>query len=244
MMWRRNCFVLFCLVLCALYCFQVYAADYTLSEEDYPPAVDSGNGSVSWLSSIPDDDINFDQYQEIMAMLYPSLEEDEDEDYSVASGSNARLASSSNAFVSDDVGTPGISLYSSYTPYDSSISTSVIAYMSDVLPKLGNVDYVLFRHGQYSYRLVYADQMEYTGGDFSAATAEYVAYDSRYYTWSSGSEGSFTLRPGNYIVYSNLGAYPMLDAETVHTKLLLFLGAVFFLFVIYRSIFHPGKVSM
>ena len=84
-----------------------------------------------------DDDISFEEWQDQVA--------------------SSSVASRSNAFRSSEPP----SLYSSYTPYDSSISTTVIQYMSDVLPKLGNVSYVLFRSGQYTYRLVYADDLQY-----------------------------------------------------------------------------------
>ena len=77
MMWRRMYCVLLCLVLCALYCFRSFADEYTLTEEDfmapegYPQAAqDDVNG---WLSSVPDEDMDFDQYQQIMEILYPEL---------------------------------------------------------------------------------------------------------------------------------------------------------------------------
>ena len=142
--------------------------------------------------------MDFDQYQQIMEILYPELaeedEEDEDdmadieddddmEDIPVASGSNARVASASNAgrtkkaqTVANILTVNSPVVYSSYTPYDSSISTTVITYMSDVLPKLGNVHYVLFRHGQYAYRLVYAKDMVCNGTTFTAEDAQYIAY--------------------------------------------------------------------
>lgn len=132
--------------------------------------------------------------------------------------------------------------YSSYTPYDSSISTSVVSYMSDVLPKLGNVSYVLFRSGQYTYRLVYADDLYFADGVFSSASADYISYDSRDYLWTAGVEGSFTLRTNGYIVYSDLGNYPVLARDAVYLYVILFLGVIFLLFVIYRSFFNPGRV--
>lgn len=135
-----------------------------MAPEGYPQA--ETNDVNGWLSSVPDEDMDFDQYQQIMEILYPELaeedEEDEDdmadieddddmEDIPVASGSNARVASASNAgrtkkaqTVANILTVNSPVVYSSYTPYDSSISTTVITYMSDVLPKLGNVHYVLF----------------------------------------------------------------------------------------------------
>ena len=269
MMWRRMYCVLLCLVLCALYCFRSFADEYTLTEEDFmapegysQAAQDDVNG---WLSSVPDEDMDFDQYQQIMEILYPELAEEEEneddmddteddddmEDIPVASGSNARVASASNAgrtkkaqTVANILTVNSPVLYSSYTPYDSSISTTVVTYMSDVLPKLGNVHYVLFRHGQYAYRLVYAKDMVWNGTTFTAEDAQYVAYDSRYYTWTSGSEGSFRLQANNYIVYSDLEGYPMLQSEATYYWLMIFFAGVALLFVIYRSLFSPGRVRI
>lgn len=267
MIWRRMYCVLLCLVLCALYCFRSLADEYTLTEEDflapegYPQSETYDvNG---WLSSVPDEDMDFDQYQQIMEILYPELAEgddeddmadDEDDDYledvAVASGSNARTASPSNAgrdkakTVANIMNISSPVVYSSYTPYDSSISTTVVTYMSDVLPKLGNVHYVLFRHGQYAYRLVYAKDMVCNGTTFTAEDAQYVAYDSRYYTWTSGSEGSFRLQANNYIVYSDLEGYPMLQSEATYYWLVIFFAGVALLFVIYRSLFSPGRMRI
>lgn len=269
MIWRRMYCVLLCLVLCALYCFRSFAGEYMLTEEDfmapegYPQvAQDDVNG---WLSSVPDEDMDFDQYQQIMEILYPELAEgdededdmadDEDDDYmedvAVASASNARVASPSNATrakkaqtVANIMTVNSPVVYSSYTPYDSSISTTVVTYMSDVLPKLGDVHYVLFRHGQYAYRLVYAKDMVCDGTTFTAEDAQYIAYDSRYYTWTSGSEGSFRLQANNYIVYSDLEGYPMLQSEATYYWLIIFFAGVALLFVIYRSLFSPGRVRI
>ena len=84
MIWRRMYCVLLCLVLCALYCFRSFADEYTLTEEDflapegYPQSETYDvNG---WLSSVPDEDMDFDQYQQIMEILYPELAEGDDED--------------------------------------------------------------------------------------------------------------------------------------------------------------------
>lgn len=165
-----------------------------------------------------DDDISFEEWQDQVA--------------------SSSVASRSNAFRSSEPP----SLYSSYTPYDSSISTTVIQYMSDVLPKLGNVSYVLFRSGQYTYRFVYADDLQYVNGVFSSPGADYISYDSRDYQWYSGTEGSFTLRTNGYIVYSDIGDYPVLARDSMYLYAVMFLGVIFLLFTLYRSFFNPGRV--
>lgn len=269
--------VLLCVVLSAVHNVPAYADEYTLGPEDYlppevpePSQVDVAN---SWLSSVPDDEMEFDQYQQIMEILYPELaeteedgeddDEDDDgdddleesdrlEDDADASGSDARRASGSDARRDKHDKAQTVAnimsiqsapvVYSNYTPYESSISTTVIAYMSDVLPKLGDVHYVLFRQGRYDYRLVYADEMIYENGVFTAQDASYVAYDSEYSTWHQGPEGGFRLNAGSYIVYSDLGGYPMLASESVPVMLLAFCGAVFLVFTIVRSWLSPQRM--
>ncbi len=177
-----------------------------MAPEGYPQA--ETNDVNGWLSSVPDEDMDFDQYQQIMEILYPELaeedEEDEDdmadieddddmEDIPVASGSNARVASASNAG-----------------------RTKKAQTVANIL----------------------------TSTTFTAEDAQYIAYDSRYYTWSAGTEGSFRLQANNYIVYSDLAEYPMLQSEGTYYWLIIFIAGVAFLFVIYRSLFSPGRVRI
>lgn len=172
--------------------------------------------------------------------LEDDYQEDDLESDSVeyASGSNA---TGSNARYSS--GNDGIMLLSNHEPYDNgSVSSTVVNYMADVVPKLGLVHYVLFRAGQYDYRLYYSKDLEYNGaGDFSADAAEYISYDSRYYTWEYGSESNFSLDAGSVLVYSDLGGYPMLNSGETSTWLLAFLGAVYFVFVVVRSFLSRNK---
>lgn len=195
-----------------LYCIPAFADDWEVYETDIRETAVENNHI--------DEFEDFYEWQEYMD--------------SVATSSVATRSNSARAITP----TP----YSSYTPYDSSISTTVIQYMSDVLPKLGNVSYVLFRSGQYTYRLVYADDLQYVNGMFSSTGADYISYDSRDYQWYSGSEGSFTLRTNSYIVYSDLGDYPVLARDAVYLYVILFLGVIFLLFTIYRSFFNPGRM--
>ena len=209
--------LLFSLGLCALYPVSAFAGDWQVFVPEHPV-----------------DDLSLDE-----ADPFPYLDEiTEDEEYLVND-----LASGSDwvATGSDSPGFDAAAPYGSYNPYDSGISTSVLAYMEDVLPKLGNVHYVLFRSGQYTYRMVYADDMELRSGVFTADNASYVAYNSRDSYWSTGQEGSFRLSAGNYIVYSDLGEYPSLDSVGIYLWVLIFIASVFFLFTIYRSMFSAGR---
>lgn len=167
----------------------------------------------------------------------------EDDPIEIASASDA---SGSNAARSSRSSDDGIMLLSAHDPYDSgSISSSIVNYMADVVPKLGLVHYVLFRAGQYDYRLYYSKDLEFNGsGRFSASQAEYISYDARYYTWSYGSESNFSLSAGSVLVYSDLGGYPMLNAGETSTWLLAFLGTVYFLYVVVRAFLSRRKITL
>lgn len=148
-------------------------------------------------------------------------------------------------YLIDTYSGPGVSTYAlGYDTYDGSISTSVVTYMTDVLPKLGNVSYVLFRSGQYDYRLVYAEEMEYSDGYFSADDADYIAYDSRYYTFSEGSEGRFSLTVSDYMVYSDLGPYPALASDSVYVLVVAMMVAVLLLWGIVKTFFSSSRYHL
>lgn len=233
-----------CLVLCLLHPVAVRAEDWTV----YVP--DDQTTGLSYqavlqpdaVETVDDDDDEDDEYPDDDVELINDLATDSDWQFVQSTPSNvARItASTTDSVVQND----GIMLLSNYQPYDSSMSTSVIAYYDDVLPKLGNVHYVLFRSGQYDYRLVYGKDLEYSNGYFSADSVQYVAYSTRYYTWSQGMERSFGLSAGNYLVYSDLGDYPMLHSESIYQWLLILLGAVYLLFIIYRAMFSPRRVTL
>lgn len=234
--------LLFCMVLCLLYCVPAFADDWEVfvpdpegSNLDDPDRF-SDRIPVTLPPSLTVDD--FDSWEDWEEYLYGDeipVEDDRPE----ASPSNAqRRATPSNAPVM-------IQPMANYNnPYDGTISTTIVQYFSDVIPKLGNVDYVLFRSGQYQYRMVYADEIVLNGNTFTAVDARYVVYDSRYYTWSFGNEGAFSLRAGNYLVYANVGDYPVLARDHIGLMTLAFMGAVFLVFTICRSFFSPARMTL
>lgn len=76
------------------------------------------------------------------------------------------------------------------------------------------VDYVYFRDSQYVYSLVYGD-LSYSGSSFSGSGCTRIDYNtytgsSQQPTFSVSHPSSFSLSVGNWLVYSNLGDYPML----------------------------------
>ena len=127
-------------------------------------------------------------------------------------------------------------------PYDGSMSSSVINYFDDIVQKLGGVHYVFFRSGQYSYRLIYGKDMSLSGSYFSGSECSYYAYDTRYYTWQHGVEGSFSLDAESYLVYSDLGAYPALASGSIAGWLIAFCMVLYLLFVILRALFAPQRM--
>lgn len=168
MRWKNV--VLCSLFLCVMGSVPVYADEYTLTAESY--ASDSQNSSApsldvnSWLATVPDD-MDFDTYQEIMALMHPELaddyEEEElpDEDVDVASSSTARRSRTNVTY-------NNVSVASNYVPDNDQISTSVLQYFRDMVVKLPyGTDYVFFRVNDYEYRLVYGKELSYSNGVFS-----------------------------------------------------------------------------
>lgn len=232
-----------CLVLCLLHPVAARAEDWTVYVPDDEAVGLPYQASVlsDPVETVVDDDED-DEYFDDEVELINDLASGSDWQLAQSTPSNAARirASSYDTVVQND----GIMLLSNYRPYDSSMSTSVIAYYDDVLPKLGNVHYVLFRSGQYDYRMVYGKDLVYNNGNFTAGSVRYVAYSTRYYTWTQGTESAFSLSAGDYLVYSDLGDYPMLHSESIYQWLLILLGAVYLLFIIYRAMFSPRRVTL
>lgn len=212
---RRLIYVILCgLVLSVMGCIPVFAADY----EVYAPFDSETMDSVSFPVSGEVNDLDFETWQEMLASP------------SEASPSSA---------------TYNIQVMSSYSGvYDGSISTSVLTYFRGMTEKLSpSSHYVLFRQSQYIYRLVYGENLVCNGNRFTGTDMMYITYDTRDYVLSSGNEGSFSLNAGNYIVYSDIGdIYPILveGVKNYEFKALLFLCAMYLLFVIVRSFFNVG----
>lgn len=212
---RRLIYVILCsLVLFAMGCTPVFAADYEVYAPSDSEILDSAPSPVS--GEINDSD--FETWQDILASP------------SEASPSSA---------------TYNIQVMSSYSGvYDGSISTSVLTYFRGMTEKLpSSSHYVLFRQSQYIYRLVYGENLVCNGNRFTGTDMMYITYDTRDYVLSSGSEGTFSLSAGSYIVYSDIGdIYPVLveGVKNYEFKALLFLCTMYLLFVIVRSFFNVG----
>ena len=107
--------------------------------------------------------------------------------------------------------------------YQGTISTTYLTMFRDVVSSLPVTDdYVLFRSGESTYTLVAGD-LDYSGTftlngegkQYDITSVSGSGYSNSYYGYSVGSITSFTLTPGNYLVYSNLGDYPTLEERGV-----------------------------
>lgn len=230
--------------LCCLGAFPSFADDWAVWVPDGEETeLSSGISLTSLLADeVEEDEETEDEYIE---------DDEEDEDVELindlatasdASGSDAvRSVSSSD---SDEVDVnAGIVLLSAYSPYDYGLSSSVLAYFDDYVGRLGAEHYVFFRSDQNSYRLVYGSDLTLTGSDFVGTDCNYVSYNSHDYTWESGLEGEFSLSAGDYLVYSDLGDYPVLAAESVPARLIAFVAVLYLLFVVFRSWFSPQHMQ-
>lgn len=206
--------------LCALYAFPVFADDWEVYVPDSEAVV------------VPSDRV--DSYSA------PFIE-DEWEDEIELINDLATVSDWRPTATPSNVVAP---IAQGYIPYDSAMSTSAVQFFKDYIDKLGGVHYVLFRSGQYTYRLVLSSDLSVDGSSFSAPDADYVTYDTRYYTWSTGHEGAFSLKAGNYLVYSDVGDYPVLASGSLVLWIIVFLGTVVFLFNVVRVLFAPHRMSL
>ena len=255
MMMRWKHVILCTLVLSAFGCSNVFADEYTLTEENQAADSVQDENTVpdlnGWLSSVSDDDIDFDQYQEIMSIMYPELAEtDEDEDdWDVASPSNASRSDAKRT-VQNILTFNSVAPASAYpSPNDGTISTTYLQYFKDMLVKLPHdTQYVFFRVNDYEYRMVYGDAINLSGDVFSGDDLSYIRYyrTNNYSVWKleSGYEGSFRLTTNGYLVYSNVGdLYPSMNGGvyTYAFYACLFVLVLTLLFNVVHAFFFVGK---
>ncbi len=230
----RYGFVVLCsAILFCLWCVPSYADEYTV----YVPTPEEVNVQsvvpYSWLT-------DFDEWTEATDELYADEYADQEATPSQATPSRASRA------LSETIGISPMSSYSS--PYDGSISTSVLTYFQGIVEKLPpDAHYVLFRQSIYGYRLVYGTDLRLTGTNFNGTGLSYVTYDTSTYRLQSGSEGTFSLSAGTYLVYSDLGSvYPVLvtGVRNYEFKALFFLCVLYLLFMVYRAFFSPTRITI
>ncbi len=115
----------------------------------------------------------------------------------------------------------------SYEVYDGNPSNTYIQYYKDILGSVSITEnYVVFRSGQYDYKMVVGDIVHNNGlftsdkeckvYSFSQADTGYNGY----YTYDVFSIDSFVLDSENKIVYSDLGGYPELEERGAKYEIL------------------------
>lgn len=129
----------------------------------------------------------------------------------------------------------------SYSVYQSlSPNSQYLDWAESYLPRVGfGEDYVFFRSGQYQYCFARGDlslSSGTIGGDdiqctFLNLSSAGVSDSSLTY-----SSGSFSLVPGNKVIYSNLGDFPTLSPEYFYLECLIFCAVVACVMSILRSI--------
>lgn len=141
----------------------------------------------------------------------------------------------------------GLSLYSSHAvPSDFGVGTSNINIFGPVVSKLPyGTHYVYWREGQYEYRLAYGESLEYDGSRFLGDSVEVVTYRTNtgygsQATFVYSAESNFTLSPGSYLVWSDLGHYPTLYERGVqdYVETACFGLAVCFVLWLIKSLFR------
>lgn len=109
----------------------------------------------------------------------------------------------------------GIEPYASIAE-DYGVGTSNTAIFGPVASKLPyGTNYVYWRNSQYQYCFAYSADLQLSGTTFSAPDAVVVTYTTStgynsQATFTTASESNFILNAGNYLVWSDLGDYPIL----------------------------------
>lgn len=109
----------------------------------------------------------------------------------------------------------GIEPYASIAT-DYGVGTSNIQIFAPVASKLPyGTNYVYWRAGQYQYCLAYSADMELSGSTFTAPEVTIITYTTStgynsQATFTADTDSNFTLNAGNYLVWSDLGDYPIL----------------------------------
>lgn len=115
----------------------------------------------------------------------------------------------------------GIDLYANYNTYYGTIAQSYLEYARGYLPKLGRKEhYVLARTGQYDYIFAFGESLSNSGYYFSGSNITVIHWNTyNNGSFTTGTEGSFSLSCGSNMVYSDLGkVYPSLADTTAMTS--------------------------
>ena len=120
----------------------------------------------------------------------------------------------------------------SYVPYDGSFSNTYVQYCKDIVVVKPFSDHVLWRSDQYNYALAVGDLIYANGvirGDGNVKI--YLFSSSSGYnnslTYQVFDDYSFSLTPGDNLVYSSVGYYPTLyGGESIYAPFLVVSAAI------------------
>ena len=128
---------------------------------------------------------------------------------------------------------------------EGNLSNTYVTYFADVINSLNpNIDYVIYRSGQYEYSLV-TGNLEFNNKTFTSdesVTIYKITTNSGYnssYQYSISEVTNFNLSCDNALVYSNLGQYPNIQERgSYYEEVIIILLSVIMLFNIIWKIFR------
>lgn len=148
--------------------------------------------------------------------------------------------------VSGNIPFDDIGLYSNYDTYYGSIGSTYLEYMRGYLPKLTfRQHYVASRISQYDYIFAYGRGLEFTGSVFTGTNITVVHWNTRNNgAFDVNVEDTFSLDPGNFLVYSDLSViYPTLaDLSGFTMRQVLILLSIFCLCLTIDHMYQVRKI--
>lgn len=132
-------------------------------------------------------------------------------------------------------------VYSSGTP-----SNTYVSWLADCM-KNRPEDYVIWRDGDYAYKLAYGD-LSYVAGSFSGSVdLVSISVGSGYQTAATmvfSSDSSFVLQNrSGYIVFSSLGGFPDIGGgvKSYEIQAILFAAALLFVYLLIDGILRAVR---
>lgn len=144
-----------------------------------------------------------------------------------------------------DVSVGDIMPFASYDVYYGSISSTYLEYMRGYLSKLPpDCHYVGARVSRYDYLFAYGDELVYDGRYFSGPATVVRWNTENNGSFSFGSDNSFSLDAGPYLVYTDLtDKYPALATSSDFTlRQILILFTVFCIAVTCHTMYQVRKI--
>ena len=148
-------------------------------------------------------------------------------------------------------GLSATALATTYSPYNGSISTSILEYFSGILVKIPpSSHYVVFRGTQYDYYLVYGDitlsGVVFTGnGVVDVVKINTNTGYNTTYSLQSFTDDSFRLNASDFICYSDLGHFPALETrgEVYEFSALVVLCSFCLALLLHSVFFWRGRIG-